>query len=140
MIGPVVCGAHAVVYVNARPYARVSLIDFQSAEPQREVRVVDSLDVAEEVPTGVSFRVGLSVYRLHGDGGAEGGGLAVPRRDMAVQKLFSLLVVDRVNDLVLFRADRCKLVAQRWTIGKGMVTGSLQANLMDLGNEVAAAT
>ncbi len=140
MIGPVVCGAHAIVYVNGRPYARVSTFSVQSAEPQREVAVVDTLDIAEEIPGAITRRVSMSVYRLHGDGGAEGGGLAVPQRDAVVQKYFSVLVADRVNDLTMFRADRCKLTAQAWTVGRGMVTGTLQVNVLDLSNEVAAAT
>jgi hypothetical protein len=140
VISPVVCGAHIVVYINSRLYARVSSISFQTAEPQREIVVVDSLDVAEEAPAAVIRRVSLQVYRLHGDGGAEGAGLAVPQRDMPVQKYGSILVLDRTNDLVIYRSDRVKLTQQGWQIGRGLVTGSLSANALDASNEVAAAT
>jgi len=138
VIGPIVCGAHAFVYVNSKPYARVFSISTSTAEAQREVRTVDSLEPAEEIPAGLTARVQMQVYRLHADGGAEGAGLTVPWADAPRAKYASLLVLDRLTDTVLLRCDRAKLTQQAWLTGKGFVTGTVSFNCMDFGNEVAA--
>lgn len=134
-----VCGAHAVLYVNGRPYSRVYMISPQVSEPQREIHVVDSLEPVEEVPLGITMRYAMGVYRLHGDGGAEGAGLTGPRADAALQKYSSLLVVDRVNDFVLFRSDRGRATQQGWQVSRGLLVGTLQVNALDLSNEVVSA-
>lgn len=134
-----VVAAHCVVYVNGRLFGRVASLGFSAETPQRELRVIDTLEPAELIPQGASVRGSLTIYRLHRDGGIEAAGLAAAWADMTRQKYFSLMVVDRVTDTVLFRADRCATAAQSWNVGRGFVMGTVAFVGLNWSNETVPA-
>lgn len=139
MIRQVISGADVVVYLNNQVYARVAEISFQNMEPAREVQTIDTLLPAEEVPGPVRCRVTMRVYRLRRDGGAQGAGATTTWPDITRQKYAAVLVVDRVTDAVLFRADRCKMVSEDWPIGRALLVGTLTFQILSWSNEVQPA-
>ncbi len=139
MTPQVVSGAHVVVYLNNTIYARVAEISWSSSEPARETQTVDTLLPAEEIPGPVRCKVMMRVYRLHRDGGAQGAGATTTWRDITRQKYAAVVVLDRVTDTVLFRADRCKLVSEDWPIGRALTVGTLTFQVLEWGNEVQPA-
>ncbi len=121
-----VVGAHVIVYVNNRPFGRCAEIEYESDTPGRAVKVVDSMFPAEQIPLAAFFSGTMQIYRLHQDGGIEEVGMSGTWQDIPREKYFSVLIVDRFSDTVLFRADRCKATRQRWTHRKGFVMGTVQ--------------
>lgn len=135
----IVASPHVVVYVNGKLFGRVASLGFGAETPQRELRVVDTLEPAELIPQGCSVRGNLTIYRLHRDGGIEAAGLAAAWADQTRQKYFSLMVVDRVTDTVLFRADHCATTAQSWNAGRGFVMGTVAFVGLNWSNETVPA-
>lgn len=139
MANLLVIGAHAKVYVNGQPLGRTIELRTRTAYTRREVRVLDALLPVELIQSGVAVGGSLRVYRMHNDGGAEAAGIVAPIPDQTLEKYFSLLVLDRVTDTVLFRADRCSLNDQEWVYqSRGYVIGSLTFSCITGANEVAS--
>ncbi len=139
-VGQLVCGAHAVVYVNSLPYGRVSRFDWridQSATARHGIDLLTPTDLVR-APVGVSFS--LAVYRRHRDGGAEGAGMVATWQDLAREKLCAILVADRLNDATLFRADECRVTGQGWNVGTGFATGQVSFIGLTYANEVQPGT
>lgn len=124
--GRLVVGAHVLVYVNSRPFGRCAEFEHESDTPARPVKCVDSVIPAEQIPLAVSFSGSMQIYRLHQDGGIEQAGLTATWQDLPREKYFSIVVLDRLTQTTLFRADRCKVLRQRWSMRKGFVMGSVQ--------------
>ncbi len=132
-----IVGAHVVVYVNGSMYGRVASISYDVAEAQREVSCIDMPHIAELVPTTMKINGNLTIYRLHADGGIEGAGMAPVWQDLPRAKYFSILIVDRYNDQVLFRSDKNMVQRQSWTVGRGFVMGSVAFTGITWSNEVS---
>jgi hypothetical protein len=124
--GRLVVGAHVLVYVNQRPFGRVAEFEHESDTPGRQVKCVDSVIPAEIVPQAVSFSGSMQIYRLHQDGGIEQVGMTATWQDLPREKYFSVAVFDRFSQTLLFRADRCKVLRQRWAMRRGYVMGTVQ--------------
>lgn len=131
-------GAHCKMYVNGQPFARVATFSFTATTTHRDISVVDTLDSYELAPTGTKVLGQMVIYRLHKDGGAEGAGMKAPPPDLARQKYFSLLLLDRLTDTVVFRADQCVVQSETWNFAKGLVTGTVSIQGQTWGNEVEA--
>lgn len=120
-----VTGAHCRVYINGQAYGRVAELEWEAETPRRMTRHLDTLLPGEAIQQAVSVGGSLTVYRIHGDGGLEAAGLVAPWQNLSREKSFALLVVDRFLDSVLFRADSCSTIRQKWTYRKGLVIGSV---------------
>lgn len=135
-----VVGAHVVCYVNNRMFGRVADIEWDSATPRKESRCVDTLKPAELMPEAVSVNGQMTIYRLHNDGGIEAAGMVATWADLPREKYFSLLILDRVTDTVIFRADECSVEHQSWKAQKGYVMGRIRFKGLDWSNETAPST
>lgn len=135
--GNIVVGAHCRVSINGQAYGRTIRARFRSSTPNRSVNTIDSWVPIEFVPQQTEFTGNLSVYRLHADGGVQATGIAPTYPDLTLGKYFSILVLDRFSDTVLFRSDRCVLLEEDWDIPtRGFVTGSLSFRGISWSNEV----
>lgn len=130
-----VAGAHARVYINGKAFGRTADFNWDEATPRKEVHVVDYLPPAELIQQGVSIRCNTTIYRMHMDGGIEGAGMKAVWADLPREKYFSCLVLDRLTDTVLFRADRCSVEHQSWRIGRGLVMGTVAFICLAWSNE-----
>ncbi len=129
------------MYVNGKLYARVTDLRFTSSTPGREIYGIDSSEPFELANTTTRCSGSMSVLRLAQDGGAEGAGMTVSYVDITREKYFSLALVDRVTDTIVFQARRCKLTSQSWDIpARGRVTGQLDFTAIDWSNEATPAT
>jgi hypothetical protein len=53
------------------------------------------------------------------------------------ERYFSVMIIERKSDRVLFAADRCSVISQSWQMGaKSMVTGTVEFEGLDWYNEV----
>lgn len=119
-------GAQTKMYVNGRPYGRVAAIDWVVETPSADIQGIDTLQPTEAAPEAAHGTAELTVYRLHRDGGLQGAGMGAYWPDLAKLKYFSVLVVDRLTDTVLFRADRCTATSERWGVRtSGHVSGTV---------------
>jgi hypothetical protein len=133
-----VVGAHCRVYINNQPFGRIADFGADETTSRKEVKVVDYLPPFELIQTGASARFNASIYRLHMDGGIEGAGLKSVWPDLPREKYFSFLVLDRLTDTVLFRADKCSVEHQSWRVGRGFVMGTISFVVLDFSNETQA--
>lgn len=129
-------GAHCRVYINGQPFGRTISGEFFSETPRREVKVLDSFVTYEMIHQGPSTGGQLRVYRSHGDGGAQAAGIVAFAADLSIEKYFSILILDRFSDTTIYRADRCSLNREHWSLPtKGYVTGTLDFKGLDWSNE-----
>ena len=137
---PILVGAHVVVYVNGTMFGRVAGLSHSMDSPIRELHGVDTYLPIELVRGPVSIRGNMTLYRLHNDGGLESAGMIGTWNDLTREKYFSILVLDRSTDTVVFRADRCGVSSQNWTYGKGYVMGNVGFNGLLWTNETPDST
>jgi hypothetical protein len=140
MINQLLVGAHLKVYVNGGPFGRTADFSWEESTPRRETAVVDYLPPWELEQGSVSVRASMTIYRMHMDGGIENAGLKAVWADLPREKYFSLLLIDRVTDTVVFRADRCSVEHQSWRATRGYVMGSVSIKALDWSNETQASS
>ena len=127
-----VVGARVLLYVNGRLYGRVSGFQWSSSVNHKGVYALDSLSPVELLPTQTKVIGNITVYRVIGDGGAEGPGFTTNFPSISRMKYFTLALVARYTQRVLFEADRCVLQNQSWNAPtRGFVTGSLSFEALD---------
>ncbi len=132
--------ARVVLYVNGKLYGRVTDFRWNSSTSGREIYGIDSPEPFELANTTTRCSGSMSVLRLGQDGGAEGAGMTVSYADISREKYFSLALVDRVTDTIIFQARRCKLTSQSWDVpARGRVTGNLDFVACDWSNEATPA-
>ena len=138
-----VVGAQVVVYVNGNMFGKVIDFEWVAETPRRFIQTVDSLLPIEAIPLATSVTGIMNIFKIHGDGGAEGAGMVAPMvmndgsSGIPLEKYFTLMVLDRAKDTVLFQADTCTLMSQRWGIKRGHVTGSLSFRAFSWNNEIS---
>ncbi len=133
----VVTGARVICYINGVRFGRVSDFKWDSATPRRAIHGIDSLEPYELAPMSTRCTGSLSLYRTAGDGGIEGPGIVASYQDIPREKYFSLTLIDRASNMVLFRADSCAVTNQSWGVAaKGVMTGSFSFEALSWSNEV----
>ena len=133
----VVVSAGVRLHLNGRPYGRVKNFQFSSGTPRKALYGLDCMEPFELQPTitKCSGRVGL--YRTIGDAGAEGAGFTTPFELLPREKYFSLQLVERSTDTVIFEATYCTVVDQSWSAPeRGVVTGDIQFEAIEWSNEL----
>ena len=129
-------GAHIMCYVNGKLYGRVSSFTWSSQTVHKPIYGIDSADPFELAAANTKITGSMSVYRLIGDGGAQGAAIVPKYEDMPRGRYFNVTLIDRSTDLILFQAKYCVLQSENWTIpSKGIITGQLQFEAIDWSNE-----
>lgn len=132
--------ARVLVYINAQPFGRCAGFEWTSDTPRRDVAVVDSLVPPELIPLFTRVVGNVSVVKTMGDGGLEGAGIIAQLPHIPEEKYFTISLVDRRTDLVLFRADNCAVTSQAWRVEpKDIVKGAFQFRCIVWSNEFALA-
>jgi hypothetical protein len=132
-----ITGGHIVVYINSKLYGRCSNFSWDSQTAHKPIYGIDQADPFEFSVGQTKISGSMAVYRLSGDGGAQGAGLIPTYEDIPRGKYFNITLIDRSNDLILFQAKFCVLQSEGWSVpSKGIVTGSLRFEAIDWSNEV----
>lgn len=134
----VLTGARLIVYINGSMFGKINRLSWEDITPHKEASGVDMVMPIELMPTRKSIQGVMNVYRLAGDGGAEGSGMAGVADHLSTEKYFTILVLDRLTDKVVFRSDFNKTERQSWQIAtKALVEGSISFKGLVWSNEVS---
>lgn len=123
MASPLLTGAHVLVYVNNQLFGRVASIDLDQTTPLKEIQTVDYLGSIEIANMNVTGGGSMVIYKTKRDGGIEASGFVARWQDLSRQKYFSLLLIDRSSDTVIYRADKNMVASQKWHYGQELVLG-----------------
>lgn len=135
-----VTSAGVIPYLNGKAFGRVRGFLFTSDTPKQALYGLDSTEPFELMPTTTRINGRISIYRTIGDGGAEGAALAASYDFLAREKYFSLQLVERASDSVIFEAMYCTVVRQSWSVPeKGIITGEIEFEALDWSNETKSA-
>ncbi len=119
--------AHAVCYINGQVYAFVNGFNWDSQTPARPIYGLDSADPYELAPTTTKVSGTIGVFRTVADKGAQGAGIVPYFEQVPNGKYFSISIVDRSTDMLLFQSDTAILQSESWSIpSKGLITGQLR--------------
>jgi hypothetical protein len=106
---------------------------------RRHLHTIDTLQPAELVPLSTEVGGTLTVYKLKNDGGVEGAGLAAEFKNLVMGKNFSLALVDRSTDTVIFNFPQCSVESQNWDFNtKRYVVGQIGFSALSWNNETGA--
>lgn len=134
-----VTAAKVLVYVNGRLLGRCTSFSWSSLTPRKKIRTVDIVHPVELAPTTTEISWNMGVLRSVGDGGIQGVGMVAAQQvDVSREKYFTLLLIERSSNLVLFKADFCNTDSESWAINaKAIMTGQVSGSGIVWGNETA---
>ena len=132
-------GAQVFCYINNNKFGRIANFGHGTNTPRRRYKGIDTLIASELIPTEYAVAGNMTIYRLHKDGGAEAAGITATWEDYTREKYFSILIIDRTTDTVLFRATECSIENQKWQYGKGYVMGTISFSALVSNNETVPA-
>lgn len=133
----IISAANVVCFINNQVYGKVTGFSYSSSTPKKRQMGIDSLRPYELIPTGTVVQGQLALLRLVGDAGIEGAGMTAPFADLSKEKYFSIALVDRTSDTVIFQADYASISSESWSIpSKGIVTGTVTFEALDWTNEI----
>jgi hypothetical protein len=133
----ILTGPGCVCYINGQVYGNVSSFSWDSETPNKRINGLDSNTPFELAPGETTVRFTINMYRLKGSGGAQGVGIAALPQEASRQRYFSLLIVDRENQVIIFRSDWCMTNSEKWDVSpRAFVTGSLSCEALDFSNEI----
>lgn len=128
--------ASILVYINSRLYGKVSSFRYDLSSVHKPIYGLDSGEPFEFIPTTTKVVGTMQIYRIAGDGGPEGDGMTAHFADLPIAKYFSVSLVDRRTNMVVFEALECVVQNQSWEIsGKNLVTGTISFEAKDYSNE-----
>jgi hypothetical protein len=128
-VSKLVHGARAVVYINGKMYGLATAFSWSSSTPNKKVHCIDVPYPLELATTTADVSWQMTVLRTVGDGGAQGAGIVAQSGDLSRQKYFTILVVERLTDITLFKSDFCSTDSESWqlstkSIMQGQISGS----------------
>ncbi len=122
----IITGPHVIVYVNGKPFAHAAAFSYEESKPQKPIYGVDTLLPLDMVPGPLSYSAQLQMYRMRKLGGIEGDGLAPSWAAATRGKYFSLMLIDRATQDVLFEGHKNVVTGQSWNVAtKSIMTGSV---------------
>ncbi len=131
-----IVAANVICYVNNRPFGKVTGFSFSSATPREPINGIDSIDPFELAANTTRVTGSLTLVRTLYDGGAEGAGMTTDFERLPQEKYFSILLVERLSDTVLFQANHCSVNQQSWgASAKGVMTGQVEFEALSWTNE-----
>lgn len=119
-------GARVSVYINNVPYGRCAGISWTSITPHKAARGVDVPYVLEQMPTTYAVTGSMQIYRMIGDGGAEGAGIQAPQPLQSKEKYSTLMLVERDTDTVILQINMFTVDSQAWSVTtKALILGTI---------------
>ena len=131
-------GADVKVYINDKVYAGVTAFKFNSSTGTRPILGIDSGVPYELAPGTQKVTGSMDVVRIRNGGGLEGGGFAALPADILLSKYFSIRVVDRLSDTVIFETPEASIIDQNWSMPtRGISAGSCSFECIGWANEAS---
>lgn len=131
-----ISAAKVVCYVNGLPYAQVTSFQWSVTPQRKAIYGLDSGEPYELAPVTTKVTGSMAVLRTQKDGGLEGAGITAPLEELTREKYFSLTLVERTTNTILFRADQCSVQSQAWTVSpKSLVSGTVSFEAINWSNE-----
>jgi hypothetical protein len=132
----IVVAAKVLVYINNKLYGQVTSFSWNSSTPNKKIRTVDLQVPVELASTTSDITFNMGVLRTIGDGGIQGVGLVAPMPQLAKQKYFSILLLERTLKMPIFRADYCMVDDENWTlVAKEKMAGQVSCSAIIWTNE-----
>ena len=103
-------------YINGVDTGRVTGFRWTSDTPRNEIFALDSVTPYEEAPTICRCTGSLNLLRTINDGGIEAIGMTAHSSQMVREMYFTLTLIERTTDTLLFRADYCSVINQTWSV------------------------
>lgn len=136
MLQKTLTGAALSLYVNGIPFGVATGISWRTNAGRKPLYGIDSVLPFELAPGAQGVTVEIECYRLRGDGGLEGRGLAVPDSKIFKEKYIDILVIDRLTGLAIFRIDQAAVNSQSWRVNeKGVMQGNFELEGIEWENE-----
>lgn len=133
----IVTAAHVYCYINGRRFGRVFSFQWGASTPSEEIDGIDCVETLELAPTRSKVQAQMGIYRTIGDGGIEGPGIQPSSSELQRGKYFSVMLIERLSDTVLFQAEFCKVDSQSWSVvTKDFMKGSVSFKALTWSNEV----
>lgn len=124
------------VYINGKLFAICTGFRFTEDFGRHEIFGIDQYTPFELAPGQSSVKGSIDCIRLRQDGGIEGYGVAAPQSVRLLEKYFSLAIVDRSTDTIIFAIDDATVSNQTWQVSaKGDLTGSFMFQGITWSNE-----
>lgn len=138
MSNNIIVSPHCICLINSVPFAKVKGFGWGSSSGRKVTYGIDTMMPTDICPTVLGIRGSMQIYRLHRDGGIEAAGMIPSWRKMTLGKFFSVAILDRTTDTVIFHANRCEVESQSWLIQpKSYVTGNVSFVGLDYENEAS---
>lgn len=134
-------GAKVYLYINGRPCGKTVSFQWGISYTRIPYYGVDVHEPVEFIPGSSRVHGTVTLYRLIGDGGAEGMGIVAPIPDLTLEKYFTLALVDRQHDTTVFQANSCTCTDQRWeAVTRSLMVGTLAFEALTYNNEIQPMT
>jgi hypothetical protein len=125
MRSSIITGARVVCYINSIAVGKVTGFHWESDTSRKAIYGLDSGEPYELAPTTTRIGGEIGLLRTEGDGGLEGLGVVAQFPNLPREEYFSITLLDRASDTVLFRADKCAVKSQKWGVSaKQVMSGS----------------
>jgi len=132
----VVVGAHVKCYINGNFFAEVTGFSYNETNQKIQRRGIDKATPFEISPGIQAIQGQLSMVRVR-DGGLEGNGIKPIYANVPKANYFTMTLLDRVTNTVIFEAYGCQINKQQWQVGVGSrMLGSASFVAFDYNNEV----
>lgn len=124
------------MYFNGRKVGQCTAFSYRSMTPRKAIYGLDSSEPYELAPTTTKVQGSVSLLRSAGDGGVEGLGVAAQYEDLTREKYATIALLERVTQLLLFRADGCMIGEQSWQVNaRGRLEGTMTFEGLTWNNE-----
>lgn len=133
----ILVGANVICYVNGSLYGNVISFKWDASTPSRVIGGIDNVEAMELAPTNSLCGWNMSLYRIKGSGGLQGLGISPVSTEIARGKYFTITLIERISDTVIFEAKFCKVDNESWDVAaKSMSIGTVAAKCLSWSNEV----
>lgn len=134
-----VSGAKVLCYINGKLFGRVTSFSWASATPRKKIRCVDISIPLELAATTTDLTWQMGVLRTIGDGGLQGSGIVADFNNVIKEKYFTILLIERTSNLVLFKSDLCNTDSESWSVvNKSIMSGQVSGSGILWQNETAS--
>lgn len=132
----IVSGARVLVYINGKLFGVCTGFSWNSLTPRKKIRGIDIANVLELAATTTEVTWTMSVLRTIGDGGMQGQGVVVLQPSLSLEKYFTILLIERMSNLPIFRCDLNNTDSESWNVfAKNLMQGQIQGSGIIWDNE-----